>query len=222
MKRLAYIEVRMFEGQRAGFFGKPRYQVLVEGLWKMGAPGMTILRAEEGFDERGNLQTIHSEYLSDNLPLRLECVAEAQMVEAMLKEVQDPRYAVKEIWRTANVWDVKTEVEEGDPLSGVLKVYLRDEDTYKGVPLVEALLNELRGQSVEWVDVFQTLEGYGGDHVLRKNRPFRIQNQAPLLVEAVIPTDVDAKGLFRTLRPLLEHASGPAVLIGGEVWTVPS
>lgn len=221
VKYLQYIEVRMYEGERRGWFGPPEYQRLIQQLWLLGAPGATVIRADEGFDNRGHLQNIHSEYLSDNLPVTLEFVGKADELRAAVARIKEEVKRPIEAW-TRDVIDVKvgakTISENGEwrDMLGILKVYCKEQDEVDGIPLSHALPEQLHAHGVTWINVFQALQGFGKDHVIRKNSAFSFANHAPVVIEAVLSRDVDVNKLLSAIAPLLQSASGPAILIPGE------
>lgn len=246
LERLQYLEVRMYEGDRRRWFGQPEYQRLVEQLWKLGAPGVTVMRADEGFDRRGHLQNIHSEYLSDNLPVTLEFIGEVDELRQAVERIKGELKQPLEAWVTRDAMNVKgssrisgttdkgashsaestpglrreaqavNEIGGRQGMNGILKVYCKEQDEVKGVPLVRALPEALHEHGVNWINVFQALQGFGQDHVMRKNATFSFSNHAPIIVEAVLSQDVDVNQLLHYIHPLLQSASGPAILIPGQ------
>lgn len=214
---LRYLLIRTYEGERRGMFGPPLWQRIVEELWQSGLPGVTVTRAEVGFDRRGHLQNIHSEYVSDNLPIVLEFVATEAETKRAIETVKQVVKHRLEAWETPQLTDLKhlEGTGSGMPESGVLKVYMKETDQVNGIPLHEALLKRLGELGVTWANVITALEGFGRDQVLRRNHNFSLTNQAPVILEAVLTPDVDAKAVTRALEPFLSKASGPAIYIAG-------
>lgn len=234
---MRFLLLRLNEGERQSLFGAPTYQRAVEELKQSGFAGVTVTRAEFGLDTRGHLQNIHSEYVSDNLPIILEMIVPEKDVTqavAAVKKVAGNRLQSFETGPVVDVkgdgkWDVKEDVKEdvkGDvkwqegmvgkvPECGVLKVYMKETDDVKGVPLYEELVRQLGKHGVTWANVITALEGYGNEKVLRRNHNFSLANQAPVVLEAVFTPNIDAKGILDALQPYLRAASGPAIFIEG-------
>lgn len=217
----------MYEGERKGWFGPPRYQRLVEQLWEKGISGVTVTRAEQGFDRRGKIQDIHSEYLSDNLPVTLECVATANEMDQVIALVREIVTQNLQAWTTDHVMDAKTlnreqtgVTSEGtvDPVadSGLVKVYMKESDMVGGEPLHQVLLEKLSELGVPWVNVYSALEGFGKEQVLRRTHNFSMTNKAPIVLEAVLTRDIDTANVLAALQPYFQKAAGPAVFIPGQ------
>ncbi len=215
--QLRYLEIRMFEGERKGWFGAPWYQQFVKDLWEAGIPGVTVTRAESGLDRRGNVQNIHSEYVSDNLPILIECVAAHDEVVVITHRIQALVPKRLEAW-TTTAYDAKLLERTVDIMSdyAILKVYMKESDQVKGEPLALLLMNRLSEMGINWVNVTTALEGYGKDQVLRRNHNFSLTNQAPIVLEAVLSKELQHQGVFTAIKPFLEKASGPAILIEGQ------
>ncbi|QSO51748.1 DUF190 domain-containing protein [Alicyclobacillus curvatus] len=216
-QRLRYLEIRMYEGERIGWFGAPWYQQLVKELWQAGVPGVTVTRAESGLDRRGNVQNIHSEYVSDNLPIVIECVASDEEVLQISNRIQALAPKRLESWVTTAYDAKQLDKRTADIMSDyvILKVYMKESDQVNGEPLALSLMNRLADMGVNWVHVTTALEGYGKDQVLRKNHNFSLTNKAPMVLEAVLSKEPQ-QGLLTDLKPLFDRASGPAIVIQGE------
>lgn len=227
-----FIQVDFLETDGAKLFGRPLYEVIVRTLWEGGAPGVTVLRAEEGIDHRGRLQDIHSDYLSDALPVTLHVVVDLdsdvdRIVERMHKVIKERNVLV---FKTV-VENVKSKfgaralggalMQSRQEQTGstareakILRVYMKEEDSYQGSPLHHALLHELQTENVSWVGVQRALEGFGSDHVIRKNKLISMSNHAPVIVEvACLEEKLD--GLLDRLQPFLMAASGPCIVLAG-------
>lgn len=223
MVRGSYMKILMHEGDRQHWFGHLAYQDLVQHLWKDGVPGLTVFRADEGLDPKGHIQSIESEYASENLPLTLEVYASSEEVTRISNGLGDnlPRHA--RIWTINDVIDAKHSMKEDLPMSNgaVLKVYMKEDDIYESQPLYHALLIALRHLNTDWVSVQKALEGFGADHVIRKALVFGLAEQSPVVVEVALKDD-EVSGVLEKIQPLLQCASGPAILLPGNVVEIKS
>jgi uncharacterized protein len=76
--------LRIFIGESDTFEGRPLYEAIVETLRREGLAGATVLRGIEGFGKSSRLHTAHILRLSEDLPMVIECVDNAERIEEVL------------------------------------------------------------------------------------------------------------------------------------------
>ena len=81
--------VRIFIGESDKHEGKPLYQAIVEMLRKEGMAGATVLRGIEGFGANSHLHTHRILRLSEDLPIVVEAVDEAERIDAILPKLDE-------------------------------------------------------------------------------------------------------------------------------------
>ena len=227
-----FIQVDFLESDGGKLFGPPLYEAITRALWEAGAPGVTVLRAEEGLDHRGRLQSIHSDYLSDALPVTLHVVLDVdsemhRIVEGMQKVVKGRNVLVfttavenvksklnKNVMGVGVMQSGRTPVGSTERTAKILRVYMKEEDNHQGTPLYHSLLQALQKEQVSWVGMQRALEGFGAEHVIRKNKLFSMSNHAPVVVE-IACLDDKLDGLLHRLKPFLMAASGPCIVLAG-------
>ncbi len=68
----------------------------------------------------------------------------------------------------------------------LLRVYIGENDRYKGKPLFEAIVEKLREQDVAGATVIRGIEGFGaGSRVIHTTRLLRLSEDLPVLIEVV-------------------------------------
>lgn len=215
-----YIEIHLRESESTGWLGRPLYEEIVHFLWQSGAPGITVFRGEEGLDQRGNIQNIHSEYLSNALPMTLHLIEEDNhRLDTMMEQIRSRLQKHEFFIFMTDVINAKTSSSEQGVLrmevGNTLKIYMKEEDRYQDSPLYHAIVTHLRKRDILWVNVQRALEGFGADHVVRRNKIFEFANHSPVLVE-VTCTAPQMKQLVEELQPFLLQASGPAIILEGQ------
>ena len=216
LSRGELVTIRLYESDRQKWYSRAAYEEMVQHLWSRGAPGVTVFRAEEGLDAKGHLQNIYSDYAS-NLPMTMEVYGTHEEIQQVSEELSDVLPKSSRIISIQNVLDLKRGEAKGEDDMGsasILRVYMKEGDRYHHIPLYDALLVELHKQNVLWVDVQRALEGFGQDHVIRKNRAFAFSEHSPIILEAVLDGDSEAS-VLESIRPMLIEASGPAILLPG-------
>ena len=81
--------VRIFIGESDKHGGRPLYQAIVEMLRKEGMAGATVLRGIEGFGANSHLHTHRILRLSEDLPIVIEAVDEAERIDAILPKLDE-------------------------------------------------------------------------------------------------------------------------------------
>ncbi|MDQ0190455.1 DUF190 domain-containing protein [Alicyclobacillus cycloheptanicus] len=214
------LQIHLHEGDRKGLLGRLVYEDIVHDLWKSGAPGITVFRGEEGLDAHRHIQNIHSEYMSDNLPVDLDVYGTQREIEDIIVHLDKQLQTTNgEAFCFAEVVDVKDgdwrdeAVREDD---AALRIYMKENDEYNGQPLYHALVVSLRDIGISWVTVTRALEGFGAEHVVHKAKLFRLSEHAPVSVEAVLSSS-KIQEVIDKLQPLIQSASGPAILLQGRM-----
>lgn len=233
------IQVEFLESDNQSLFGPSMYKTLVKALWNAGAPGVTVFRGEEGLDHQRRIQNIHSDYLSDSLPIKLHVVIDSDedvqsVIQSIGQATGDKAFVF--LMKGTNIRDIldstrresmpvprmSNETPGSDTesrqhhIAKVIRVYMKEDDSYDGKPLHHVLLEQLQKESsVAWVGVQQALEGFGKEHVIRKNQLFSMSTQAPLVLEVTCRGD-EVHTLLNQLEPYLLKASGPCVVLEGQ------
>jgi PII-like signaling protein len=76
--------LRIFIGESDRWQGKPLYQAIVERVREQGLAGATVIRGIEGFGADSHLHTSRILRLSEDLPVVVEIVDEAERIDAIL------------------------------------------------------------------------------------------------------------------------------------------
>ena len=81
--------LRIFIGESDTWHGKPLYEEIVRLVRERGLAGATVLRGIEGFGADSRLHTSRILRLSEDLPIVVEIVDEAERVNAVLPELDE-------------------------------------------------------------------------------------------------------------------------------------
>lgn len=213
------LHIYLHENDRATAFGKPVFEEIVKYLFENGDPGVTVLRGEAGLDKKGHVLDAHTEYTSYELPIEMQIYGPNDEISDIVANVNELVHKVGgQMVMIPEVLDMKADGgrEKMKDEDALLRVYMKEEDQYHHVPLYEALLKALQQQGLHWVTVTRNLEGFGKEHVIHKAQLFHPAHRPSLSMEAVIPA-LKLKDITTTIQPLLELASGPAILLQGSL-----
>jgi PII-like signaling protein len=76
--------LRIYLGESDHWHGKPLYQAIVELLRREGMAGATVLRGIEGFGANSRIHTARILRLSEDLPVVVEVIDQADRIERVL------------------------------------------------------------------------------------------------------------------------------------------
>lgn len=79
--------LRIFVGESDKYHGKPLYEALVELARAKGMAGATVLRGIMGFGAHSRMHTAKVLRLSEDLPIVVELVDNAERIDAFLPEL---------------------------------------------------------------------------------------------------------------------------------------
>ncbi len=80
-----------------------------------------------------------------------------------------------------------------------LRIYIGDNDTWKGQPLYRAIVEELRREKLMGATVLRGVMGYGAKSVLHTSNLLRLSTDLPLIIEVV-----DTHDNINRVLPLLD------------------
>lgn len=81
--------LRIFIGEDDEHDGQPLYQAIVELLRQQGLAGATVFRGIMGFGRSSVVHTAKVLRLSEDLPIVIECVDQADNIEQVLPELDE-------------------------------------------------------------------------------------------------------------------------------------
>jgi PII-like signaling protein len=81
--------LRVFVGESDNWHGKPLYQAIVERVREEGLAGATVLRGLEGFGAHSRIHTTRILRLSEDLPVLIEIVDQAERIEAIVPALEE-------------------------------------------------------------------------------------------------------------------------------------
>jgi len=83
------IWLRIYIGESDQWHHKPLYQALVEFFRKEQVAGATVLRGVEGYGAHSQIHAAHILRLSEDLPIIVEVIDDAERIETLLPSVRE-------------------------------------------------------------------------------------------------------------------------------------
>ena len=81
--------LRIYIGESDKWHGQPLYHAIVERLHERGLAGATVLHGIEGFGAKAHLHTTRILRLSEDLPIVIEIVDQADRIRAIVPELDE-------------------------------------------------------------------------------------------------------------------------------------
>jgi len=200
-------KVTVYIGQDVRHRGEPMYIVLLNYLFYHGVSGATITKGVAGFGADHHMHTARILEISDNLPVKIEFIEEADKVQTILpKLLQMVGEGLVEIQDTTILKAASARTPEPAmprmTLSGkatIMRIFIGEDDRWHGKRLHEALVESLRANDIAGVTVYRGILGYGAHRRFHKEKRMSLSNDRPIMLSVI---DEEAK--IRAFLPRLE------------------
>lgn len=196
LKKGAAKKVTIYINEDTQYHLQPLYEAILNYLLHKGVAGATVSRAMAGYGPHQVMHTTKIEVLTEHLPVRIEFVESAEMVDAVLPtlydmvidgliEVQDTtvvKSAMKE-----RPSEAKRPHERQQGKATLMRIFLGEADQWNGEPLYDAIVKRLRMMDISGATVYRGILGYGARGHTHKERFLHISRDLPVII-AVIDT----------------------------------
>ena len=163
-------------------------------LLHRGISGATATRAYSGFGSHQVMHTPKVEVLAQHLPIRIEFIETAEKVEEILPtlyemvsdgliEVQDT--TVVKLAHKSGKAEPKLPHEERRGPARLLRVFLGEADKWRGQPLYEAMVSQLRMMDIAGATVYRGIMGYGAKGHEHKRSVFHPMRDLPIMLSVI-------------------------------------
>jgi PII-like signaling protein len=214
-------KVCIYVSEDRQYHGSALYAAILDFLFYRGVSGATVLRGISGFGADHHLHTTRILRLTEDLPIKIEFIEEAEKVEALLPklfemagtgliDVQDT-----EILKPAgpSKGGPKPTQQPAIRIEGkakLMRIYIGEQDRWKDKPLHEALIESMRANDIAGVTVYEGIVGYGANRRLRKRKGFSKDRPIVLAV-------VDSEEKIRAYLPILDDMIGAGLVVLSDV-----
>lgn len=216
-------KVCIYVSEDRQYHGKALYAAILDFLFYRGVSGATVLRGMSGFGADHHLHTTRILRLTEDLPIKIEFIEEAEKVEALL-----PKLFVMagtglidvqptEIIKPAGPAQTEPEAapEPTIKIEGkakLMRIYIGEQDRWRDKPLYQALIESLRANDIAGVTVYEGIAGYGANRRLRKERAFGFSKDRPIVLSVV-----DSEEKIRACLPVLDEMIGAGLVVLSDV-----
>ncbi len=199
----------------------PLYEAILTFLMHKGVAGATACRAMAGFGANQVLHTTKIEDLMIDLPVRIEFVDAAEKVEEVLPTlydmVTDGLIEVHDVTVVkAAMKSRKTEpTKPHQKIQGkakMMRIYLGEDDQWKGQPLYEAIITRLRMMEISGATVHRGILGYGAKGHTHKQSFWHLSRDLPVMIAII-----DTEDKLRTAAEMLETMIEDGLIVVSDV-----
>ncbi len=205
-------KVTIYVNESTRYHLGPLYEAILTFLMHKGVAGATASRAMAGFGTNKVLHTTKIEDLMMDLPMRIEFVDTAEKVEEVLPTLYE--MVTDGLIEVHDVTVVKAAVKSGKPepklphhkvegKAKMMRVYLGEDDKWKGQPLYEAIVMRLRMMDISGATVHRGVLGYGAKGHTHRQSFWHLSRDLPIMI-AVIDTEDKLKAAAEVLETMIE------------------
>lgn len=171
------------------------YESILTFLMHKGVAGATATRALAGFGGHRVLHTPNVEALSEHLPIRIEFIEAAERVDEILPTLYDMvSDGVIEVQDTNVIKVAMKEKRAAEPRqphtrkagsAKLMRIYLGEADRWKGEPLYDAIVKQLRMMDIAGATVYRGILGYGAKGHTHKQSFFHVSKDLPIMISVI-------------------------------------
>jgi PII-like signaling protein len=185
--------------------------------------GATVLRPIQGFGAHHHRHGLQMEATMQHMPIRIQLVDIEERVNEVLPTLYDMvRDGLIEVQDTTIVKDVMGEHQDQEPqahsevrgAAKMMRIFLGQADRWKGEPLYEVLVKQLRMMNIAGATVYRGILGYGLKGHTHRAHLLPLHHDLPLMISVVDKQD-KIKAAIEAIAPML--SDGLIVLSDVEV-----
>ena len=205
-------KVTIYVNEETRYQTGPLYEAILTLLLHKGVAGATATRAIAGFGAQQLVHTAEIEELTQHLPIRIEFVEAAAKVDEILPTLYDMvSDGLIEVHDTivvkAAVKERRTEPKhphaKQQGKAKMMRIYLGEADQWKGEPLYEAIVKQLRMLEISGATVHRGILGYGAKGHAHKQSFWHLSRDLPIMI-AIVDTEEKLNQAVDVLGAMIE------------------
>ena len=189
------VKVSIYLSDGATHHGVPVYSSILDFLFYRGIAGATVMKGIAGFGADHHMHSSSFVEISDRLPVKIEFIETREKVDSLLGKLE-------ELAGTGLIEMQETTVAKPAQLSKpkkllppahlkiegkaqMMRIYLSEEDRWRGKPLYKALVEGMRGNDIAGVTVYRGILGYGAHRRIHKDTPLLSTHHGSVMLSAI-------------------------------------
>jgi len=213
-------KVTVYVGEDVHHHGEPLYLAALNYLFYHGVSGATVTKGVAGFGADHHLHTARILEVSENLPIKIEFVEQAEKLDALLPtliamigeglvEIQDTTIL------TAATASAPATVLPHVALQGkakLMRIFVGEDDKWRGKKLYDAVVESLRANDIAGVTVYRGICGYGAHRRFHKEKRLSLSQDLPIMLSVI-----DEETKIRAYLPVLEQMVQEGLVVLSDV-----
>jgi PII-like signaling protein len=202
------LKVSIYVSEGATRNGAAVSSTVLDFLFFRGVAGATVLKGVAGFGADHHIHTSSSVEIAEKLPLKIEFVETEEKINELLPKLEElVGSGMIELQETRIFKPAQPSKTQAAPLSPVkiegkarmMQIYIGESDRWQGKPLHEALVRALRANDLAGATVNRGIMGFGAHGRIRKDKPFRLSQDASITISVV-----DTEEKLRAVLPVID------------------
>lgn len=174
---------------------EPLWRAVFDFLVHKQVSGATVTRPLMGFGSHHHVHSPDSETTMEHLPVRIEFIDSLERVQELLPtlydlvndgliEVQDT--TVLKVAQKEKTSGIKTQHIRKTATARLMRVFLGEADKWRGEPLYDAIVKELRMADNAGATVYKAILGYGAKGQTHKEPSFfHLAKDSPVMISVI-------------------------------------
>jgi len=203
-------KVTVYVGEDVRHHGEALYLAVLNYLFYHGVSGATVTKGVAGFGPDHHLHTARILEASENLPIKIEFVENRDKVDELLPKLLE--IVGEGLIEMQDTTIVKTATSGAPPPATLMRVYVGEDDQWRGKKLYDAIVESLRANDIAGVTVYRGICGYGAHRRFHKEKRMSLSSDLPIMLSVV---DEEAK--IRAYLPVLEQMVQEGLVVLSDV-----
>lgn len=187
-------KVTIFVNEDTQYHRTPLWDAILQYLLHKGVAGATASRAMAGFGPHHVMHATKSEFLMEHLPIRIEFVESADIVDSLMPTLYDmvtdglievhDTTIVKTVMKERPAEDKPKHKRDEGPAK-LLRIFMGEADKWDGEPLYDAIVKRLRMMDILGATVYRGILGYGAKGETHKEHFLHISQDLPIMISVI-------------------------------------
>ena len=216
-------KVTIYVGEDHQYHGQSLYSAILDFLFYHQVSGANVFRGIAGFGADHHMHSTRILRLTENLPVKIEFIENAEKVEELLPKLQEMAgTGLIEVLDTMVVKPAEVEKKAGTRVekqalkregkAKLMRIYVGENDKWHDKPLYKGIIECMRANDIAGVTVYQGILGYGANRRIMKSSPMGLSHDRPMML-----TVIDTEERLRSVMPLLDEMVKQGLVVLSDV-----
>jgi PII-like signaling protein len=217
-------KVTIYVGEDHQYHGHSLYSAILDFLFYHQVSGANVFRGMAGFGADHHMHSTRILRLTENLPVKIEFIENAEKVQELLPKLQEMAgTGLIEVLDTMVVKPAEVEKKAGankkqehalkrEGKAKLMRIYVGENDKWHDKPLYKGIVECMRANDIAGVTVYQGILGYGANRRILKSSPMGLSHDRPMMLSII-----DTEEKLRKVIPLLDEMVQQGLVVLSDV-----